>query len=93
MSSYIKTLSEASELLAKREPFNAGSLTAEKHDLLYLVKSYGTLIAEDRYYNSYIFEDAYTHSKTTSKHANIVKRAWALEEVNALSSITGSIYY
>jgi hypothetical protein len=75
---YIKTLNEAKELLANRQPFNAGSLTGEKNGLLYLVKSYGTLIAEDRYYNSYILEDAYSHSKTTSKHANIVKRAWNL---------------
>lgn len=72
------TLQQAQQALANRESFNAGNLTAEKNDLLYVVKSYGTIIAEDRHYNAYIFENAYKHSRTTSKHANIVKRAWGI---------------
>jgi serine/threonine-protein kinase RIO1 len=89
MSSYIKTMSEAKALLAERAAFNAGTLTANWEEIggglaVYIVRSYGVEIAsfEDssrRFINS----QAYTHSKTTSKHANIVKRAWALEEVNA----------
>jgi hypothetical protein len=85
MSSYIKTLSEAKALLSERAAFNAGTLTAMWERLLgggevYIVRSYGVEIAsfEDssrRFINS----QAYTHSKTTSKHANIVKRAWALD--------------
>lgn len=72
------TLAQAKDHLANREPFNAGNLTGERYDLLYVVKSYGTIIAEDRHYNAYVFENAYDHSQTTSKHANIVKRAWGL---------------
>lgn len=89
MSKYIKTLAEAKALLEERAPFNAGTLTATWEGLVgggevYIVRSYGEEIAsfEDssrRFINS----RAYTHSKTTSKHANIVKRAWALEEVSA----------
>jgi hypothetical protein len=72
------TLKQAQQAIARREPFNAGNLTAEKNDLLYVVKSYGVIIAEDRHYNAYVFESAYKHSQTTSKHANIIKRAWGL---------------
>ena len=72
------TLKQAEQALANREQFNAGNLTGEVHDRLYVVKSYGTLIAEDRYYNAYVFSSAYEHSSTTSKHANIIKRAWGL---------------
>jgi hypothetical protein len=79
VQAYRATMAQAEELLKAKEPFSAGSLTAERHDLLYVVKSYGVLIAEDRYYNAYVFTDAYTHSKTTSKHANMVKRAWGLQ--------------
>jgi hypothetical protein len=80
---YIKTLNEAKELLAKREPFNAGSLTANIEDneaLLYVVRSYGVAIADTPLFldNGGVYPTAYTHSKTTSKHANIVKRAWGL---------------
>ena len=93
MSSYIKTLAEARELLNKAQSFNAGSLTATAEETRtrceYKVYSYGTKIAEAVWdgdegdWQFFIEPNAYTHSKTTSKHANIVKRAWALEEVNA----------
>lgn len=84
---YIKTLNEAKELLIDAQAFNAGTLTAnweriETGDSLnpftnkrYIVRSYGVEIAD---LQEGIHPQAYTHSKTTSKHANIVKRAWGL---------------
>ena len=82
---YIKTLKEAEQLLVDAQAFNAGSLTAywitddTSQPDRYVVNSYGVAIAirqADR--EPYVFGDAYNHSKTTSKHANIVKRAWGL---------------
>ena len=78
--SYIKTIKEASELLTNTQPFNAGTLTANWEDiggsLRYVVRSYGVEIAD--YTERATHPTAYQHSKTTSKHANIVKRAWGL---------------
>lgn len=80
---YIKTQAEAKELLNSLEPFNAGSLTAawERYDSEsngYVVRSYGVVIAE--FYKTFqgLAVDAYSHSKTTSKHANLVRKAWSL---------------
>lgn len=80
------TLKEATEALAKHYNFNAGNLTAEwvnyYNTEVYVVKSYGVEIAvwqdTDRGYEHAVWASAYNHSKTTSKHANIVKRAWGL---------------
>jgi hypothetical protein len=75
---YIKTLTEAKELLHQTQAFNAGTLTANWENIggttRYIVRSYGVEIAD--FTERAIHPDAYTHSKTTSKHANIVKRAW-----------------
>jgi hypothetical protein len=77
---YIKTLTEARELLNKAESFNAGTLTANWEQIgetgRYIVRSYGVEIAD--FTERAIHPQAYTHSKTTSKHANIVKRAWGI---------------
>lgn len=77
---YIKTLNEAEQLLSERVAFNAGTLTADWEyygaDDRYIVKSYGVEIAD--FTERAIHPKAYTHSKTTSKHANIVKRAWGI---------------
>jgi hypothetical protein len=77
---YIKTINEAKELLANTQPFNAGTLTANWEDiggsLRYVVRSYGVEIAD--YTERATHPTAYQHSKTTSKHTNIVKRAWGL---------------
>ena len=85
---YIKTLKEADQLLNKAQSFNAGSLTAIADETRtrceYRVYSYGTKIAEAVWDGSegdwqfFIEPNAYEHSKTTSKHTNIVKRAWGL---------------
>jgi hypothetical protein len=88
------TMKEAEELLAEKFAFNAGSLTAKMEyiDLgepapiyAYVVRSYGVAIAihgsdsfADEYFKHIRF-DAYDHSVTTSKHANMVKRAWRLD--------------
>jgi hypothetical protein len=83
---YIKTINEARELLSDRVAFNAGTLTANweqpqgmegmLYQERYIVRSYGVEIAD--FTERAIHPKAYTHSKTTSKHANIVKRAWNL---------------
>jgi hypothetical protein len=77
---YIKTINEAKYLLMAGTPFNAGTLTANYEDIgetrRYVVRSYGVEIADAT--ENAIHPQAYTHSKTTSKHANIVKRAWNL---------------
>lgn len=77
------TLKDAIHNLENNIPFNAGNLTANIEDgdaLLYVVRSYGVAIADRPLFinNAGIYPDAYSHSKTTSKHANIVKRAWGL---------------
>lgn len=73
------TLKEAQEALKARQPFNAGNLTARDNWGCYEVSSYGVVIA---YYSPFvdykIAQDAYKWSKTTSKHANIVKKAWGI---------------
>jgi hypothetical protein len=77
------TLKEASNAIAHFETFNAGNLTGawERYDKTshgYVVRSYGVLIAESYGRFKGLATDAYNYSVTTSKHANIVKRAWGL---------------
>lgn len=87
-------VAKAGELLAEFFPLEtAGALSAKMEfiDLgepepiwAYVVRSYGVAIAihatdaRDAEYFKHIREDAYDYSVTTSKHANIVKRAWGL---------------
>lgn len=76
--SYLKTLNQASELLEQREPFTTGTLSA-RYDTAgnYLVFSYDQMIAG--WHNSGRTDlNSNYYSKTTSKHLNIVKRAWGL---------------
>lgn len=76
---YLKTLDEAKTLLAERAPFTTGTLSARYGDNgNYLVYSYNALIAWSGDTTSLIYDNAYNHSKTTSKHANIVAKAWGL---------------
>lgn len=77
------TLKQAQQAIADRQPFNTGTLTGTIEDgdaLLYVVRSYGVAIADIPLFidNGGVYDDAYYHSATTSKHANIVKRAWGL---------------
>jgi hypothetical protein len=77
------TLKEARMKLATRTPFIAGNLSGAIEDgeaLLYVVRSYGVAIADTPLFfaNGGVYPSAYSHSKTTSKHANIVKHAWGL---------------
>ena len=80
MSNYLKTIAQASELLAELQPFTTGTLSANWElfgdSNRFIVRSYGVEIAD--YTERSIHPMAYTHSKTTSKHANIVKKAWGL---------------
>jgi hypothetical protein len=79
--SYLKTLEEAKELLATNQGFTTGTLSAQlEFGLGYVVRSYGVIIASrtPELPLGFIMDTAYSYSKTTSKHANIVKRAWGL---------------
>jgi hypothetical protein len=76
------TLKQAEHALANREPFTAGNLSARISGGVYEVFSYFTLIGASTPYSPSDFAEvmpsAYEHSVTTSKHANIVKRAWGI---------------
>jgi hypothetical protein len=74
------TLEQAQTALENRQGFTAGNLST-RYDLSgnYSVYSYLTLIAyETNGGEMVILENAYDHSQTTSKHANIVKKAWGI---------------
>ena len=80
---YLKTLKEASESLRVREPFTTGTLTGSCGTTgNYEVSSYGTLIAIDYYTTeeepAKLWATDKKYSVTTSKHLNIIKRAWGL---------------
>jgi hypothetical protein len=90
-NNYGATLAEVPELLKALEPFHTGTLSATEESptyygggVDYVVRSYGVIIAISAYDPSYGFrsltlaDDAYNYSKTTSKHANIVKKAWGI---------------
>ena len=74
------TLKQAEQILPFSIPFTTGTLSAdweligEAHR--YIVRSYGVEIADAT--ENAIHPKAYDYSVTTSKHANIVKRAWGL---------------
>ena len=80
------TLQEATQALELRQPFNSGNFTAQIEGRevdgelvpIYVVRSYGVEIACGSPWvnDCEVLASAYTHSVTTSKHANIVKRAW-----------------
>jgi hypothetical protein len=77
------TLKESQQALTNRESFNAGNLTAIDNGGSYEVYSYGTLIAFSPSFvldntDGQIHPKAYDHSQTTSKHANIVRKAWGI---------------
>lgn len=76
------TLKEAQLALARRESFDAGNLWARDNFGSYEVYSYALLIATSPTIpyasaeHSQVLDQAYGRSVTTSKHANIVKKAW-----------------
>jgi hypothetical protein len=83
-NNYGATLAQAEVCIKRLEPFHTGTLSGawEQYDKDgtegYVVRSYGVLIAEAyKNYNG-LATDAYDYSTTTSKHANIVKKAWSI---------------
>lgn len=76
------TLKQAQDALEARQEFNAGNLSARVSGGVYEVFSYFTLIAVSTPYEPTTFAElmptAYDHSPTTSKHANIIRKAWRL---------------
>lgn len=83
--SYTKTIKEAREEIENLRVFNAGSLTANWERLEgipglgseYVVRSYGVEIGRYAERKAIVHPDAYHHSKTTSKHANVMRDAWS----------------
>jgi hypothetical protein len=78
---YLKTLEEAKGLLADNQEFTTGTLSAHlEFGRGYVVRSYGVVIAmrTPELTLGLVLPTAYDYSKTTSKHANIVKKAWGL---------------
>ena len=82
---YLKTIEEAKFHLAEYEEFTTGTLSAHNEyqhadqRYIYVVRSYGVVIAISGAYETSVLPSAYKHSKTTSKHANIVAKAWGLK--------------
>lgn len=75
------TLKDAQHNLKHRIPFNAGNLTAIDNAGSYEVYSYQTVIAWCPSFGATAEDSTVTDTKysvTTSKHANIVRRAWGL---------------
>lgn len=76
---YLKTLAEAEQLLTWRKPFTTGTLSAREDSAgNYLVFSYDQMIA-GWHTSGRIDTNSNYYSKTTSKHLNIVKRAWGVK--------------
>lgn len=75
---YLKTLKEAKDLLADREPFTTGTLSARMDgNGNYMVFSYDEMIAGVTA-SGQVDLNPNWFSQTTSKHLNIVKRAWGV---------------
>lgn len=73
---YLKTLAEAEGLLCWRQAFTTGTLSA-RYDTAgnYLVFSYDQMIAG--WSKDGVIElNSTKYSQTTSRHLNLVKRAW-----------------
>ena len=62
--------------LANLEPFHGNSLSAYWNGGGYYVESYTTVIARDMFGTKEVSSAKY--SVTTSKHQNLIKRAWGL---------------
>ena len=70
----------AEGLLQVREPFHANSLSAyHTTDGWYCVKSYNTIIAIDKFDDGGVWTTPAYYSQTTSRHLNIIRRAWGLK--------------
>jgi hypothetical protein len=78
------TIAQAETHLANLEPFHTGTFSGEWRDkATYVVKSYGTAIGCYGFADGWggtpeLFSEAYNYSATTTKHANIVKKAWGI---------------
>lgn len=67
--------------LAKLEPFRGNSMTGKWEDRFFRVYSYSTLIAEWPLIEGITGEvrfDGRRYSVTTSRHQNLIKKAWGL---------------
>lgn len=63
--------------LRNRESFNGNSMNAHYTEGAYMVYSYATLIAYHNYDGELYFNPK-KYSVTTSRHQNLVKKAWGL---------------
>ena len=77
------TLKQAEQALATFAPFSAATLSAKYVGGYYLVFSYDTEIARiysDESGGRIVEINPTKYSPTTSKHANIVRKAWQLTQ-------------
>lgn len=65
------TYKQMESLLEKRECFEGNSVEAVKEDGLYVIKSFGTVVA---YFDEKWVVNEYKYSATTSKITNLIKR-------------------
>ena len=72
------TLKEATYELQARRPFNAGNLTGLMSETYFCVFSYSQVIARTNLETGETWINPSRYSQTTSKHANLVKKAWGL---------------
>lgn len=64
--------------LRNRESFRGNSLTATSYGRLYQVASYDTLIATYDIETHAVWLNETKYSVTTSRHQNLIKRAWGI---------------
>lgn len=64
--------------LRNRESFRGNSLIASSYGNLYQVVSYDTLIASYDIETHRVWLDDTKYSVTTSRHQNLIKRAWGM---------------
>ena len=63
--------------LANREPFRGNTMTGVYVGEVYKIYSYSTLIAEIGNMGNMLINDT-KYSVTTSKHQNLIRRAWGI---------------
>jgi hypothetical protein len=66
--------------LIEYKPFKGQSMTGIWHGTTYLVYSYDTLIAVANPEGMNL--DAHKYSRTTTRHQDLIRRAWNFKETN-----------
>jgi hypothetical protein len=70
-------LGHAQTCIATLDAFSTGTLSGQFEDSVFTVRSYGVAIAT-RNQNGVIWVNGNKYSQTTSRHTNLVRKAWGL---------------